>query len=72
MNRNFALVYHAMLHRAKLKTLLVMCVLLRFLLMFFVFVVVDIWSVGCIMAEMINGKTLFKGKDCIFSSALPV
>ncbi|KAK0146280.1 Mitogen-activated protein kinase 13 [Merluccius polli] len=25
----------------------------------------DIWSVGCIMAEMINGKTLFKGKDCI-------
>uniref|UniRef100_A0A672JDC9 mitogen-activated protein kinase n=1 Tax=Salarias fasciatus TaxID=181472 RepID=A0A672JDC9_SALFA len=29
---------------------------------------VDIWSVGCIMAEMINGKTLFKGKDCILSS----
>ncbi|MEQ2304472.1 Mitogen-activated protein kinase 13 [Ameca splendens] len=24
---------------------------------------VDIWSVGCIMAEMISGKTLFKGKD---------
>uniref|UniRef100_A0AAQ4RQR9 mitogen-activated protein kinase n=1 Tax=Gasterosteus aculeatus aculeatus TaxID=481459 RepID=A0AAQ4RQR9_GASAC len=24
---------------------------------------VDIWSVGCIMAEMINGKTLFKGRD---------
>lgn len=27
------------------------------------FILVDIWSVGCIMAEMINGKTLFKGKD---------
>ncbi|XP_061112992.1 mitogen-activated protein kinase 13 [Conger conger] len=24
---------------------------------------VDLWSVGCIMGEMINGKTLFKGKD---------
>uniref|UniRef100_A0A8C7PC22 mitogen-activated protein kinase n=1 Tax=Oncorhynchus mykiss TaxID=8022 RepID=A0A8C7PC22_ONCMY len=24
---------------------------------------VDIWSVGCIMAEMLSGKTLFKGND---------
>lgn len=24
---------------------------------------VDIWSVGCIMAEMLIGRTLFKGKD---------
>lgn len=26
---------------------------------------VDIWSVGCIMAEMITGRTLFPGKDHI-------
>lgn len=62
-----------LLHWAQLKTLFVIYVLLRFLLMFFVlyvFILVDIWSVGCIMAEMIIGKTLFKGKDCILSSAL--
>jgi serine/threonine protein kinase len=24
---------------------------------------VDVWSVGCIMAEMLTGKTLFPGTD---------
>lgn len=26
---------------------------------------VDIWSVGCIMAELLQGKVLFPGNDCI-------
>ena len=34
--------------------------------MSFIFLV-DIWSVGCIMAELITGKTLFPGDDRIFS-----
>lgn len=25
---------------------------------------VDMWSVGCIFAEMLGGKPLFKGRDC--------
>ena len=27
---------------------------------------VDIWSVGCICAEMVRGKILLPGRDCIF------
>lgn len=27
--------------------------------------VVDIWAVGCIMAEMVRHKILFPGRDCI-------
>jgi serine/threonine protein kinase len=26
--------------------------------------IVDMWSVGCIFAEMLGGKPLFKGRDC--------
>lgn len=25
---------------------------------------IDMWSVGCIMAELLGGKPLFKGRDC--------
>lgn len=24
---------------------------------------IDVWSIGCILAEMLNGKPLFPGKD---------
>lgn len=29
---------------------------------------VDIWSVGCIMAELLTGKVIFPGNDCILHS----
>lgn len=29
--------------------------------------IVDIWSVGCIMAELLTGRTLFPGTDRILS-----
>jgi mitogen-activated protein kinase 1/3 len=25
---------------------------------------IDMWSVGCVLAEMISGKPLFPGRDC--------
>lgn len=33
--------------------------------------VVDIWSVGCIMAEMVLHKVLFPGRDCILLRGRP-
>lgn len=35
-------------------------------------VTVDIWSVGCIMAELLTGKTLFPGTDRILPPQLSV
>jgi mitogen-activated protein kinase 7 len=26
---------------------------------------IDLWSVGCIFAELLGSKPLFKGRDCI-------
>lgn len=30
---------------------------------------IDVWSVGCILAEMLSGKPLFPGKDCELHAA---
>jgi serine/threonine protein kinase len=27
---------------------------------------IDVWSVGCVLAEMLSGKPLFPGRDCEF------
>ena len=35
------------------------------------YLVVDIWSVGCIMAEMVLHKVLFPGRDCILHREIP-
>lgn len=29
---------------------------------------IDVWSVGCILAEMLSGKPLFPGKDCKYTN----
>jgi serine/threonine protein kinase len=33
---------------------------------------IDVWSVGCILAEMLSGKPLFPGKDCKLHRAPPI
>lgn len=40
-----------------------LCVLVRFLFP------VDIWSVGCIMGEMVKGSVIFQGTDRILGSS---
>lgn len=33
---------------------------------------IDVWSVGCILAEMLSGKPLFPGKDCTWQTPIAV
>lgn len=32
-----------------------------------IIIVVDMWSVGCIFAEIVRGDILFPGRDCILT-----
>ncbi len=41
------------------------------LMLFLDFFSVDIWSVGCIMAELLTGRTLFPGTDRILFLSFP-
>ena len=34
--------------------------------------IVDIWSVGCILAELIERKAVFPGKDCKYFSIFSI
>lgn len=43
------------------------CFLTTFSLSFCYKQLVDIWSVGCILAEMVRHKILFPGRDCILA-----
>ena len=29
---------------------------------------IDVWSVGCVLAEMLSGRPLFPGRDCEFQA----
>lgn len=31
---------------------------------------IDVWSVGCVLAEMLSGRPLFPGRDCEHSSCI--
>lgn len=39
-------------------------------LIYMILILVDIWSVGCIMAELLTGRTLFPGTDRILLTNL--
>ena len=32
---------------------------------------VDMWSVGCILAELLGRKPIFPGRDCTYLAAVP-